>query len=276
MSLLVLVALLAAATPPPPKITGARPKQLKPVGVPVARVTFAEGGLEHASHGGSWKRMNEGERVKTGDKVRTGAQATARIAFPWASVTLAAASTLAVAPSPILSTVLEDGRAEQVADGSDIIKLVTPEAEVRGRGRVLVRRQAGVTLVTVVEGRCQVFAGEAKLSLEKGQGCRVVSGAAPELRTLPAPPKGVSPARDPRYVTKGDPVTLSWETAAAGYHVQILPVGSSEVLLSRDLAASPLRVEVPWLGTFRWRVSARDAEGNEGVPAADGYFCVVE
>jgi hypothetical protein len=275
MSGLALVALLLAATPQT-KITGARPKQLKPVGVPVARVTFSEGGLEHASYGGSWKRIGEGERVKTGDKVRTAAQATARIAFPWATVTLAAGSTLAVAPSPILSTVLEEGRAEQVADGSDIIKLVTPEAEIRGRGRVLVRRHGGTTYVTVVEGRAQVYAGEHKLSLEKGQGCRVNAGSAPELRTLPAPPKGVSPGRDPRYVSKGDPVSLAWETASAGYHVQILPIGSSEVLLSRDLPASPLRVEVPWLGTFRWRVSARDAEGNEGVPAPDGYFCVVE
>lgn len=271
-----MLAALLAAPVPQTRVTGARPPQLKASGVPVARVTFGEGRIDHAFLDGGWKRLVEGERVRTGDRVRTGPESTARIAFPWASVTLASTSILAVAPSPILATVLEEGRVEQAAEGGDIIKLLTPEAEVRGRGRVLVRRQGTTTFVTVVDGRCQVFAGEARLSLQKGQGCRVTTGAPPALQELPAAPRGLVPGRDPQYVLKGQAVALAWERASAGYHVQILPVGSDEVLLARDLAAPPLRIEIPWPGTFRWRVSARDAQGNEGVPSPDGYFCVVD
>jgi hypothetical protein len=273
-----LLALLAAllAAPVPQSVTGARPPQLKASGVPVARVSFGEGRIDHAFLDGNWKRLVEGERVRTGDRVRTGPESTARIAFPWASLTLAAASILAVAPSPILATVLEEGRVEQAAEGGDIIKLVTPEAEVRGRGRVVLRRVGRRTFVTVVDGRCQVQSGDAKLSLETGQGGLVAAGAPPERQELPAPPKGLVPGRDPHYVPKGEAVTLSWEPSGVGYHVQILPVGSEEVLLARDLAAAPLRVEIPWPGTFRWRVSARDAGGNESLPSPDGYFCVVD
>lgn len=275
MTALALAALLAAPVPQA-RVTGGRPPQLKTSGVPVARVIFGEGRIDHAFLDGSWKRVAEGERVRTGDRVRTGPDSTARIAFPWTSLTLGPSSTLAVAASAVLSTSLEEGRVEQSAEGGDIIKLLTPEAQVRGRGRVVVRRQGGATLVTVVEGRCQVYAGEAKLSLEKGQGCRVAGGSPPELQSLPAPPRGLVPGRDPLYVPKGRSVTLGWERASAGYHVQILPVNADEVLLARDLASSPLRVEIPWLGTFRWRVSSLDSVGNEGVPSPYGYFCVVD
>jgi hypothetical protein len=33
---------------------------------------------------------------------------------------------------------------------------------------------------------------------------------------------------------------------------------------------------IPWLGTYRWRVSSRDERGLEGVPSPFGYICVVE
>lgn len=276
MNALVLFAALLAAPVPQTRVTGARPPQLKTSGVPVARVTFGEGRIDYAFLDGNWKRLVEGERVRTGDRVRTGPESTARIAFPWTSLTLAPATILAVAPSAVLSTSLEEGRVEQIAEGGDIIKLLTPEVQVRGRGRVVVRRRGTTTFVTVVDGRCQVIAGESKLSIEKGQGCRVTAGSPPSLEKLPAAPRSLVPGRDPRYVPKGQAVALAWGRAAADYHVQILPVGSDEVLLSRDLAAPPLRVEIPWLGTFRWRVSARDAQGNESVPSQDGYFCVVD
>ena len=54
----------------------------------------------------------------------------------------------------------------------------------------------------------------------------------------------------------------------------MLPVGSDVVLLQRDVAAPPLRVAVPWEGAFRWRVSARDARGLEGVPSEHGLVAV--
>jgi hypothetical protein len=51
-------------------------------------------------------------------------------------------------------------------------------------------------------------------------------------------------------------------------------VGSEVVLLQRDVTASPARIEVPWEGAFRWRVSARSARGLEGLPSEDGLIAV--
>jgi hypothetical protein len=58
--------------------------------------------------------------------------------------------------------------------------------------------------------------------------------------------------------------------------VEILALQNDDVLLARNVGAPPLTIEIPWLGTYRWRVSARDARGLEGPPSADGYVCVVE
>jgi hypothetical protein len=44
--------------------------------------------------------------------------------------------------------------------------------------------------------------------------------------------------------------------------------------VQRDVTTSPVKIEVPWEGAFRWRVSARDARGLEGVPSADGLIAV--
>jgi hypothetical protein len=51
-------------------------------------------------------------------------------------------------------------------------------------------------------------------------------------------------------------------------------VGSDVVLLQRDVTASPARIEVPWEGAFRWRVSARNARGLEGLASEDGLIAV--
>ena len=48
------------------------------------------------------------------------------------------------------------------------------------------------------------------------------------------------------------------------------------MLLAREAGAPPLRLEIPWLGTYRWRVSARDARGIESRPSADGLICSVD
>jgi hypothetical protein len=42
------------------------------------------------------------------------------------------------------------------------------------------------------------------------------------------------------------------------------------------VGAPPIRVEIPWLGTYRWRVSARDPRGIESPPSAEGLICSVE
>jgi hypothetical protein len=272
---LPLAGLILAAV----SVTVSRPPSPQKSGVPVARVIYGEGRLEQSAGRDSWRRVNEGVRVRTGDRLRTGPESTARVAFPWASVTVGPASVMAIPASIVLSAALQEGRLEQRGEGGDIIKLETAECLVRGRGRVVVRRQAAVTLVTVVEGRFRVEAGGQTLALSSGQGCRAKAGSPATLQLiekLPAAPQGLTPGVDPFYVTTDTPLSLAWDGSAPAFHVQILPVGSDEILLARDVTTPSLRVQIPWLGTYRWRVSARDGQGLEGVPSVEGHLCVVE
>jgi hypothetical protein len=84
---------------------------------------------------------------------------------------------------------------------------------------------------------------------------------------LAPPAQGLWPGKDPVYAAPGEPLDLRWTSDAPGFQLELLPIGSDVVLLQRDVAVSPARIEVPWEGAFRWRVSARDQRGLEGVPS---------
>ena len=58
--------------------------------------------------------------------------------------------------------------------------------------------------------------------------------------------------------------------------MQVLGIDSEDVLLEKDVGMAPATLEIPWLGTFRWRVSVRGADGLEGMPSPEGVVCVVE
>jgi hypothetical protein len=55
-----------------------------------------------------------------------------------------------------------------------------------------------------------------------------------------------------------------------------LALDREQVLLARDVSAPPVRLELPWRGTYRWRVSARDGLGIESRPSSEGLICSVE
>jgi hypothetical protein len=78
------------------------------------------------------------------------------------------------------------------------------------------------------------------------------------------------------YVRVGQSVDLRWTAGGPSYRVEILALKADEVIFARDVPAPPLRVEIPWLGTYRWRVSMRDPRGLESPPSADGLICSVE
>jgi hypothetical protein len=61
---------------------------------------------------------------------------------------------------------------------------------------------------------------------------------------------------------------------APTYHLEVLPVGADYVLFQRDVGPPPFPLSLPWRGAFRWRVTARDQRGLEGVPSAEGLICV--
>jgi hypothetical protein len=132
--------------------------------------------------------------------------------------------------------------------------------------------------VTVLEGAFKVRSAGRIVEIKKGQGTLVGDGRPPEpARALPLPPHGLRPGADVGYVRSGQPVELHWAGGGASHHVELLAFqGDDDVLLARDIAASSLQLSVPWLGTYRWRVSVRDARGVESPPSADGLICSVE
>jgi hypothetical protein len=172
-------------------------------GIPVATLSFIERLVERESDGKDrWRAIREGERLRTGDRIRTGPQALARIEFPWMSLTAGASTTLYVPASVILSTVLEQGRAELQSESRDIVKVRTAEAEIRGKGRLVVRRERDTTTVMVMamEGAFRVEAAGETVALETGEGTVVRGRRRPDPPSnLPAPPTVVRPGTDPVY-----------------------------------------------------------------------------
>lgn len=271
------VALLAGLLLAAPGARGEDPAEVPKEGVPVARLTFVERLVEQAADAGKWRKAKEGVPFRTGERLRTAPDAVARIDFPWMSVTLGPASVVTIPNTYVLSTVLEQGRVQLNADGRDILKLRTADAEVRGRGRVVVRREREATLVMSVAGRFVVEGAGKTVALAEGKGTIVPAGREPLPPVdLAAPPEGLWPGLDPVFVGAGNPVALTWKPGGTSHYVELLPVGSDVVLIQRDVGRPPWRLEIPWTGAFRWRVSARDARGLEGRPSADGMICVVE
>ena len=266
-----LVALPSAALAQPAATTGKTPSPLT-----LARLSVVEHRVELGKTDARWQQAVEGGPLALGEALRTGPEAVARLDLPWMALTLSPGSTLRFPDSVLLQATLEAGRVLVEAPKLDALKLVTDEAEVRGQGRAVVRRQAKSTLVTCLAGRFLVEAAGAVVTLTAGQGTVVAAGKSPSAPqgVLPAPAEGLWPALDPVFVAPGEPLELRWKGSAPGYQLEVLPVGSDVVLLQRDVAASPVKIEVPWEGAFRWRVSARDARGLEGLPSADGLIAV--
>ncbi|HXK10116.1 MAG TPA: hypothetical protein VMT70_10755 [Vicinamibacteria bacterium] len=266
--LLALAALASlVAAPPPATAQGA---------LSLARLSLVESTVERARKGGGWQAAAEGASLDVGEALRTGPTAVARLELPWMSLTLSPGSTLRFPDAFLLSATLEGGRALLEAQEREALKVVTAEAEVRGRGRAVVRREGRATLVSCLAGRFVVEGGDSSVTLAAGRGTVVASGRAPSPpEAVPAPPtQGLWPDGDPVYVAPGETLELRWKADAPAYQVELLPVGSDVVLLQRDVAAPPARVAVPWEGAFRWRVSARDRRGLEGTPSADGLIAV--
>ena len=249
-------------------------------GIAVATLAYAAGPVERETLGTNARSsLKPGEFVRTGDRIRTGPESVARLAFPWMSVTASPSTTLHIPSEVILSAVFDQGRAEIAAEGGDILKLRTAEAEVRGAGRVVVRRDSRrqALVVTAREGTFRVEGAGKAVVLLAGEGTVVRQGSPPEPATrLPPAPTDLLPGKDPVYGVKGEPATLSWRLAGASHHLEVLPLESGDVLLERDVGAGPEKMTIPWLGTYRWRVAARNAMGLESLPSVDGLICVVE
>ncbi len=243
----------------------------------LARIAVVERRVEVSPGAGRWQAAVEGAPLRVGEALRTGPEAVARLELPWMSLTIGPSGALRVPDANVLAVSLEAGRVVVEAPGRDALKLLTTEAEVRGRGRAVVRRAGAATAVSCLAGRFFVASAGGVVTLAAGQGTVARAGRplAPAAPLPPRPPaEGLWPGRDPFYVTAGAPLELRWTGEAAAYSVEVLPVADDVVLLQRDAARSPIVVALPWEGAFRWRVSARDARGLEGPASDDGLVAV--
>ncbi len=273
-ALVIVLALLAAAV-------AAKPPASPPsaAGIAVATLTYVDRMVERESIPNplGWQPLKEGDAVRTGDRIRTSPESLARLQFPWMSVTAGPSTILHIPASMILSTVLDQGRAEFEAGSREIMKVRTAEAEIRGAGRIVVRRERDKTLVMAMalNGTFRVEAKGDVTVLQQGEGTLIRDGQPPSAPVkLPEAPKVVYPGEDPVYVRKGEPVALLFTPGGPAY-IQILPLHGPEVLIAREVASSPATLGIPWEGTYRWRASVRDSQGFEGLPSGDGLICVV-
>jgi hypothetical protein len=282
----LVLALLLQAPAFPPSIRAPRPPEVLPPTsrkakesrLPVARLTILGLGVERADESGIFKPVKDGDRLRTGDRVRTGPGALARMQLPWMALTLGAESTLHIPPTAILAAVLEHGRAELYAEGNDVLKIRTPEGEVRGRGRLVVRREGTNTLVMAMAGAFR-FEGKGGVILAVAQGQGLVAQGDGQLdgpTELPPPPTSVSPGDDPVYAKRDQDVALHFTSEAQKHHLQVLAFDGTDIVVDRDVGLSPQKLRVPWLGTWRVRLSSVDPRGLEGPSAATGYVVVVE
>jgi hypothetical protein len=261
----------APAPPAPPRPSGA--------GIAIGELGWAARDVERAElpEKSSWRRLAVGDKLRTGDTFRTSDDAVARLDFPWMAVTLGPSTMLTIPASTVLSTVLEQGRAEFAGPGRDIVKIRVGEGEVRGGGRLVLRRSVGRTSATAHEGAFRVRAAGRTVEIKGGEGTVVMDGRPPEAPApLPAAPGGLAPGKDPVYVRVGQSVDLRWTAGGPSHRVEILALKTDEVLLARDVGLPPIRLEIPWLGTYRWRVATRDARGIESPPSAAGLICSVD
>jgi len=277
---LLLTALLAGFS-----VAGLSARRRPPGGIEVGKLVWTEGDVQLAPligtgpGRGGWQRTTRGDALRTGDAVRTTASALARVEFPWMDVTLGPGATLSVPPKAVLSTVLEEGRAEFSGPGRDIVKIEVGRGEVRGGGRLVLWKTGDRTSATALGGAFRVRSGERTVEIKAGQGTFLVDGQPPAPATaLPASPDRLKPGAEVGYVRSGHPVELRWTPAGGStqHHVELLALEREEVLLARETGGSSLQLQIPWLGTFRWRVSARDGRGLESRPSAPGIVCSVE
>lgn len=248
--------------------------QKAPASPGLARLTYVERKVDLGS-GANPKAAAENGALRFGDGLRTAPDAMARLEFPWMTLTLSPSTVLSFPDELVLQARLQEGRVVVQSGRREILKLVTPEGEVRGTGRAVVRREKNTTLVTCVDGRFVVTAGGRTLAVSAGKGVVARAGQGPQgPYDLPAAPGDLVPGTDPVYVAAGEPVALRWAPRGNAYSVEVMPVGGDTVLAQRDAASPSLSLPLAWPGAFRWRVAARDERGLEGLPSGDGQIVV--
>ncbi len=243
--------------------------------VPIGKIEVAGRNVERSTTGRVWAEAEGGSLIRTGDSLRCGEGSVARLAIGWANLVLGPGSQLEIPLSTLLSIRVERGRLEERSEGADIVKIRTAECLVRGKGYVIVRRDAQGTMVSARLGRFRVDGGGRSIRLEPGTGTLVRPGQGPlaPVALQPAPQK-IVPGPDPLYAERGQPVRLEWTSSAKTHQIELTTVGTDAVVFQLAVAGSPVEINVPWPGTYRWCVTPLDGLGIEGLPSRSGLICI--
>ena len=260
--------------------SGAQSRASKPAPpaarVEVARLGFAEGGIEVQVRGAAWLKASEGQSLAIGDRVRTLRGGTARLEFPWTAIAVGDNSEVVLEnPNHVLTLRLESGRID-VDPEHTLVRVVTDEGAVSGVGRTLVRRVGGSTFVGSYNGGADVESrgSVVRLGVNKGVLLRA-DGPAPVAAPMSEAPRVVTPGADPRYVLPNTVVPLRWTGREEIYHLEVLSIDSDVPVVSIDLNGKTHDLQIPWLGTFRWRISGLSG-AVESEPSSEGLICVTE
>ncbi len=270
LALLALAALAPAqtgkpkATPPPP-----------PSALEVARVGFAEGGVEVQRGSGAWTKATEEQPLLMGDRLRTLKGGTARLEFPWTAVAVGDGTEVSLQNNRVLTLQLDRGRID-IDPEQALMRVVTGEATVSGTGRTLVRREGTTTFVGSYNGGADVEGKDKVVRLGINRGTVVNAGKVPSAPDALGPaPRVITPAADPSYVKPGEPVRLVWKGPETAYHLEVLSIDSDVPVVSIDVEGHEFELKLNWVGTFRWRVAGRIG-AIESQPSGEGLICVVE
>ncbi len=249
-------------------------------------VSFVGGVASRRTPDKDWKPLQPGDRLKEGDKIRTGPDGGVEFKYvDNTTIFLRAGTEVEIKQSRmesentlVIVLFLKIGRIiTQIkrATGTDTRYIIeTPSAVAAARGtRYRVRGDPETTFTEVLDGSVRVEAMAAHVNLEKNEGSRVKKGAAPEpARKLLSPPRPVD-ARD-RYDDFPVVIRFSKIDKAVSYRcVLARDREMKDVVLVNEIRPDAA-LEIPELpdGAYYLQSNSVDDIGLESAPSAAAPF----
>ncbi|MFG6430894.1 FecR domain-containing protein [Roseateles sp. LYH14W] len=246
----------------------------------VAEAVFVKGDVQRLRDAAS-EALASGATLRSGDRLRTGAQASASLRFadgsrllipPQSDVTLEQLLVLGRGAIPAVRLRVDKGGADnRVAPNPQrvpLYELRTPHANLGVRGTEFrVQTTEGATRMQVISGA--VHADGLGADVATGQGLLAEGGSLRVTPLLPAPDLTALPRTAERL-----PLRLSWGASPAGavaWRAQLFPKGDFDRLLLDARVAEPVAAwaEARELadGDYTLRLRGIDARGHEGAAA---------
>jgi hypothetical protein len=237
-----------------------------------------------------WEPLEAGATFRSGDWVRTGALATARIEFLGGGrIELDESSVVLVEQPAATDAGVPAGTVVALASGG--LRGVVPAQSEEELAPLAVRTQDGTLVavrseqagqptefrvtrteqgpeIAVTRGRLVLASGKRRRTLEPGRALELALGVDAPTRELPDFPPSLEPGVDARFQwAQGLRVQLAWGPVekAGRYQVQVAKdLGFAQLVVSNVVAESSFTFTPSEPGMFVWRVASRDAAGHQG------------